>query len=196
MLKIIGGEYKSRRLASPVDAAVTRPYTNRVKETVFNLLRGWFEGAIVIDLFAGVGTMGLEAASRGTKQVMLVEQNRDMAALAKQNINALGCGDRVELMQADALSSVWIARAPRPVDVLFIDPPYAMMEDPVSQRHVLVQIERCHELLARPAFVVLRSPIEPDETFTLSGYDGPEVHRYSKVMRVLLYAPASDEPSG
>jgi len=192
MLKIIGGEFRSRQLASPGDAEVTRPYTNRVKESVFNLLRGWFEDAIVVDLFAGVGTMGLEAASRGAKQVLMVEQNRLMADLARQNVNELGCGDRVEVVQADAMSSMWMARAPRPIDVMFIDPPYAMMEEPVSQQRVLDAIVRARELLARPSFVVLRTPMEPDEAFTLPGFDGPEMHRYSKGMHVLLYAPSED----
>jgi len=194
MLKIIGGEYKSRRLATPGDDESTRPYTNRVKETVFNLLRGWFDDAIVIDLFAGVGTMGLEAASRGARQVLMVEQNRRIAELARQNIRVLDCSDRVEVAQADALGSAWMARAPRPVDVLFVDPPYAMMQDPVSQQRVMDLLVRCRDLLARPSFVVLRSPIEPDDdSFTLAGFDGPEVHRYAKDMRVLLYAPRDDE---
>ena len=65
MIKIIGGEYRSRKLLTPENESVSRPYGSRVKESLFNLLRGWFEGATVIDLFAGVGTMGLECASRG-----------------------------------------------------------------------------------------------------------------------------------
>lgn len=189
MLKIIGGEYRSRQIAAPSSDEVTRPYTSRVREAVFNLLRGWFDETTVVDLFAGVGTMGLEAASRGAKQVMMIEQNREMADFARRNIEELGCGDRVEVVQADALSAAWVARSPRPIDVMFVDPPYAMMRDSVHLNRVLKQIVDCRELLAKPSFVVLRSPMKPDDRFQLTGFDGPEPHRYAKDMWVLLYAP-------
>src|SRR5262245_15938357 len=79
MLKIIAGEFRSRKLLTPDDGSVSRPYGARVKESIFNLLRGWFEGATVIDLFAGVGTMGLEAVSRGAARVFMVERDRHIA---------------------------------------------------------------------------------------------------------------------
>ena len=63
MIKIIGGEFRSRKLAAPADESVSRPYPQRVREAVVNTLREWFDGARVLDLFAGVGSMGLEAVS-------------------------------------------------------------------------------------------------------------------------------------
>lgn len=80
MLQISGGEYRSRRLTSPPDAEVSRPYARRAREAVFNLLRGWFEDARVLDLFAGVGTMGLEAASRGAAAVVMVERDKPIGS--------------------------------------------------------------------------------------------------------------------
>ena len=79
MLRIIAGEYKSRRLLSPPDASRSRPYTQRLKESVFNILRGRLDGANVLDLFAGVGTIGLEAVSRGARMVLMVEHSTSSA---------------------------------------------------------------------------------------------------------------------
>jgi 16S rRNA (guanine966-N2)-methyltransferase len=192
MPRIIGGQYRSRRLHTPPDSITTRPYTDRVKESVFNLLRGWFDGTNVVDLFAGVGTMGLEAASRGAASVLMVEHSKQMVELARRNIAEFGCGGRVEVIQADALGTMWTARAPRPVHVLFVDPPYDLMQRMEMRRRVLDGIVAAKPLLAEQSFVVLRTPMEPaSEEFTLAGYDGPEVHCYGKQMHVLLYAPSS-----
>jgi len=192
MLKIISGEYRSRQLHTPPDESITRPYAHRVKESVFNLLRGWFEDANVLDLFAGVGTMGLETASRGAKQVLMVEQNRTIFQLLEKNIELLGCGDRATAMMGDALGQTCLLRAPRPVDLVFVDPPYAMMLQQESQDRVLQQVKHVRALMGDSGFLVLRSPISPDgPQWEIPGFDGPEVHRHGKDMFVLLYAPAA-----
>ncbi|MGY8754041.1 MAG: 16S rRNA (guanine(966)-N(2))-methyltransferase RsmD, partial [Phycisphaerales bacterium] len=129
MLKILSGQFKSRRLKTPRDNETTRPWTGRARESVFNQLRGHINEGIVLDLFAGVGTMGLEAASRGAKEVVLVEQDRKIFAMLENNIATLDCKDTAIALQSDALSSIPLLRVQRPVDVIFIDPPYAMMID-------------------------------------------------------------------
>lgn len=193
MLRIIGGQYRSRQLHSPPDAAVTRPYTARVKEAVFNLLRGWWEDARVVDLYAGVGTMGLEAASRGAAWVLMVERDRKMARLARENIDELGCGDRVELMQGDVAGLAAMSAVLEPVDIVFIDPPYKDMEDAEGRRSVLELAGRWREKMKERSFLVLRSPIGPDHVeLKIDGMDGPEAHQYAKDMWVLLYCPARD----
>lgn len=197
MLKIIAGEFRSRRLLSPEDARVTRPYAARVKESIFNLLRGWFEGARVLDLFAGVGTVGLEAVSRGAAHVFMVERDREVFRLLQRNIENLGCGDRVTAIQADALSPVTLARITRPIDLVFIDPPYQMMEHEQTRRRVLDQASRCRSLMGDRGFLVLRSPIGADEVdLKIEGFDGPESHKYSADMYVLLYAPKAERAAG
>ncbi len=192
MLKIIAGEYRSRVLASPEDARVSRPYTSRVKESVFNLLRGWFEeGSTALDLFAGVGTMGLEAISRGAARVVMVERDRYMVRLLERNIESLGCADRARVVAGDALSALVLAQAPKPVDVIFIDPPYEIMQQPKTRERVLEQIARCRSIMGERGFVVLRSPVgKRDAEFAISGFDGPEEHAYGSDMHVMLYAPS------
>lgn len=190
MIRIIGGEYRSRRLIEPGPSEASRPYQARVREAVCNLLRGWFTDARVLDLFAGVGTMGLEAVSRGATDAVLVEKSRDTFRKLQANIDALGCGDRARAVCGDALSPHIAAQAPRPVDLLFADPPYGLMTDERSRRRVLMQVAALESVMARPSLAVLRSPIgPPDADLVLPGWNGPEVHRYGSQRWILLYEP-------
>lgn len=194
MIRIIGGEFRSRMLHTPEGAETTRPMAARVKESIFNLLRGWFEGANVFDLFAGVGTMGLEAVSRGAKRVVMVEQNRGIHKLLKENIDLLGCADRATAHWGDALSPTVLHAAPKPVDVMFIDPPYDLMRRTDTRTRVMMQIALAKNVLAEKAFVVLRVPLQEDEIdaekeLLVAGFDGPEIHQYGRDMLVCLYMP-------
>lgn len=192
MLKITGGEHRSRRLLTPDDETLTRPYSSRARESVFNLLRGWFEGARVLDLFAGVGTMGLEAVSRGAVEVLMVEQNRQVFKLLEQNIEHLRAGGQARAVLLDALSPAVLARAPKPVDVAFLDPPYEMMRRPEGLRRVIDQARRLVEVMAPKSFLVLRSPVGPEEAdLAIPGFQGPETHQFGSEMHVLLYCPSA-----
>jgi 16S rRNA (guanine966-N2)-methyltransferase len=192
MPRIIAGEFRSRKLHGPAEDASSRPYVDRIKESVFSILRGWFEDANVLDLFAGVGTMGLEAVSRGAARVMMVEKDRRVFQMLQQNIEELGCADRATAVLGDALGQVALQRAPRPLDIVFVDPPFEMMESQRDRRRVLDQIVRVRPLMKDKGFVVLRCPGLRDlESMGIEGFDGPEVHRYSNTMAVLLYAPAA-----
>ena len=189
MLRILAGEYRSRQLQIP-EGTATRPMGARTKEAIFNILRGWFEGARVLDLFAGVGTMGLEAASLGASRVVCVEQNRQIGEYLRANILTLGCRDRVQWVQTDALGPGSISAAPTPVDVVFVDPPFAMMVDEASRQRIFSHITNLKPTLAEKAFVVLRAPeYYPDLNFAIDGFTGPEVHDYGAEQHVLLYMP-------
>jgi 16S rRNA (guanine966-N2)-methyltransferase len=191
MLKILGGEHRSRILLSPPDETSSRPYANRVKESVFNILRGWCEGARVLDLFAGVGTVGLETISRGAARVVMVEKNREVFRLLQQNIEALRCGDRATALMAEALSPTALAAAPAPVDLLFVDPPYEQMETVRTRDRLLGFLAECRRVMNPKGFLVLRTPLDPRQTsHTIEGFDGPEVHEYGRgTMYVLFYQP-------
>ncbi len=153
------------------------------------MLHEWFDGARVLDLFAGVGTVGLEAVSRGASAVLMVEKIPRTYSILRRNIELLGCGDRAKALLGDALGQVSLLQSPQPVDLVFVDPPYEMMRDPISRRRVLDQVERCRGIMADKGFLVLRSPVGPDEVEAIEGFDGPEVHHYGKEMWVLIYEP-------
>ena len=169
--------------------------TARVKESVFAMLHGWFKDARVLDLFAGVGTVGIECASRGAKEVVCIERDRDVFRYLEHNIATLKCGDRVAAVQADALGPTALARSPKPVDLVFMDPPYALMTDEATRKIVLAQAARTRALFAPKGFLILRTPVDLDEAErTLPGFVGPESHQYKDDMWVYLYMP--DTPAG
>jgi len=189
MLHILGGEFRSRKLQIP-EGTQTRPMGSRTKEAIFNILRGWFEGARVLDIFAGVGTMGLEAASRGASRVVCVEQDRLVGEFLRANILTLGCPDRVQWVQTDALGPGAIAAAPAPVDIIFVDPPFELMMEAQERERVLNHIVNLKPVLAEKSFVVLRVPeIGPDFNYSIPGYDGPEMHDYGQQQHILFYVP-------
>jgi len=157
-MRIIGGEFRSRRLHTPKDDSVTRPIPDRVKESLFGMLRGHCEGASVFDAFAGTGALGLEAVSRGASRCVLVEKDRGAAALLQKNIDTLGAGDRCELVVGDALGAGALSRCPRPVTLAFFDPPYPLVRDAIGWKRVRSQFERVIDLLTDDGFAMVRTP--------------------------------------
>ncbi len=190
-MRIISGEFRSRRLASPPQNIPTRPITDRVKEAVFNLLRGHFEDEAVVDCFAGAGGIGLEAISRGAAHCLFVEQSRVCAKTLKENIESLGAGDRSEVVIGDALSPALLVRIRRPPHVIFLDPPYAMTDDVGQRGQILEQMARLATHMDPSGFLVLRTawPLE-DTSFVHSRLLGPETHEYNS-MAVHLFQPAA-----
>ncbi|MFA6046161.1 MAG: RsmD family RNA methyltransferase, partial [Phycisphaerales bacterium] len=146
---------------------MTRPIPDRVKESVFSLLRGHYEGASVFDAFAGTGAIGLEALSRGAARVVFVERDKAVAEVLMSNIEMLGVGDRAELVTGDALGAGALARAPRPLTMAFFDPPYPLMRDPLGFKRIMAQVSAIVDRIEPKCFVVLRTPwplfIEPGE---------------------------------
>jgi 16S rRNA (guanine966-N2)-methyltransferase len=120
-VRIIGGQWRGRRIRFP-SVAELRPTPDRVRETVFNWLQGVIGDARCLDLFAGSGALGLEALSRGAREVVFVERDARVASALKETIATLGAGRSV-LVTADAFR--YLAGAPRPFDVVFLDPPFA-----------------------------------------------------------------------
>ena len=120
-VRIIGGEWRSRRVRFPSREDL-RPTPDRVRETLFNWLGQDLTGLACLDLFAGSGALGFEAAARGAKRVVMVERDRAAYAALVENRDALGAR-QVELVRADALEFVRADRAK--YDVVFLDPPFS-----------------------------------------------------------------------
>lgn len=126
-MRIIGGEFRGIALASvgKGDAAAhLRPTTDRVRESLFNVLGNHdvIEGARVLDLFAGTGALGLEALSRGAAHTTFVDDGRAAQRLIGQNVTKLRVGDRTDLVRRDARHLP--GRTGAPFDLVFMDPPY------------------------------------------------------------------------
>ncbi|MBR9766062.1 MAG: 16S rRNA (guanine(966)-N(2))-methyltransferase RsmD [Rhodobacteraceae bacterium] len=129
-MRIIAGEFRGRRLASlgKGDAgAHLRPTTDRVRESLFSILSGGrfgdpLEGAVVLDLFAGTGALGLEALSRGAASACFVDDGRVAGRLLSENIRELGVKARTSLLRANATRLPPCPGAP--ATLVFLDPPY------------------------------------------------------------------------
>jgi len=123
MTRIIAGVARGRRLAAPRGLG-TRPTSEKVRAAVFNLLGQFFEGGVVLDLYAGTGALALEALSRGCERAVCVEGDRKAAEVLRQNAETCGFGDRVVVM--DTAVDRALGRLPADgFDLVFIDPPYA-----------------------------------------------------------------------
>lgn len=157
-MRIISGTYRSRVLHSPKDASTTRPIPDRVKESVFALLRGHFEGANVLDCFAGTGSIGLEAISRGAERCVFVERDKKIGDLLQQNIETLGCEEQAVLVRSDVFGPAVLMRAPKPLNLAFFDPPYPLVLEPEGWERVKRQFSRVIDLLEPTGFAVLRTP--------------------------------------
>ncbi|TVO70981.1 16S rRNA (guanine(966)-N(2))-methyltransferase RsmD [Sedimenticola selenatireducens] len=120
-IRIVGGECRGRRLIFP-DSPGLRPTSDRTRETLFNWLQPILPGAVCLDLFAGSGALGFEAASRGARHVTLVEHNPKVARQLQDNQQLLGL-EQLSLQQGDALS--WLEQKATAFDIVFLDPPFA-----------------------------------------------------------------------
>lgn len=122
MMRIITGTARGYRLQTLAGEDVTRPTTERVKESVFSALQFEVEGRAVLDLFAGSGQMGLEALSRGASSCVFVDSNRDACAVVKAN--AVGAKLTSSMTIANVTAESFLDRTTDAFDLVFLDPPY------------------------------------------------------------------------
>ncbi|HQV58987.1 MAG TPA: 16S rRNA (guanine(966)-N(2))-methyltransferase RsmD [Ilumatobacteraceae bacterium] len=122
-MRVIAGEFGGRTLESPAGES-TRPTTDKVRQAVFNSLgsSGEIDGAVVADLFAGSGALGIEALSRGAASCVFVERDRNALRALDANIAKLQLADRARVVRSDVVA--WVPSM-RGVDLAFVDPPYA-----------------------------------------------------------------------
>ncbi|HSQ37401.1 MAG TPA: 16S rRNA (guanine(966)-N(2))-methyltransferase RsmD [Acidimicrobiia bacterium] len=119
-MRVIAGIAKGRRLLAPRGEG-TRPMMDRAREGLFSSLGGTVAGARVLDLYAGTGSLGLEALSRGAADAVFVERGRAALAALRANVAAVGLGGEVVAGDVDT----YLERAAGPFDLVFVDPPYA-----------------------------------------------------------------------
>ena len=122
-MRVIAGEAKGRTLVVPRGGG-TRSATDRIRETLFAIVEPELEGARVLDLFAGAGTLGIEALSRGARRATFVERGAEAAKALRRNLAATNFGERSEVVVANVIA--YLDSRPRgPFDVVFCDPPFA-----------------------------------------------------------------------
>lgn len=131
-MRVIAGKYRSRPLRSMRGMDV-RPTSDRLRETLFNVLTAGnpsaLDGSVWLDLFAGTGAVGIEAISRGAKEVFFVEHSPAAAQTIRNNLQALGVSNGFNVLQEDLSRAFWrLERQKVAADVVFIDPPYRLSD--------------------------------------------------------------------
>ena len=126
-MQILAGIYKGRKIRSSSSQAI-RPCSSRVKKSLFDILEGRidFDGVAVLDLFAGFGSLGFEALSRGAESVCFIDQHVDALKALKSTTLQLGVQDRVKIVNADV--SAFLGRAAGEFGLVFCDPPYSWQD--------------------------------------------------------------------
>jgi 16S rRNA (guanine966-N2)-methyltransferase len=155
-MRIIAGEFRSRKILPPA-RDTTRPITDRVKQSLFDILAPRIEGAHVYDCFAGTGSMGLESLSRGAARATFFEADRSAAALLRKNIDSLGVQNRSRIVDRDLFK--WFDTTPPPkqddqAGVIFLDPPYRFLNERADALRALAARLAAH--LAPSGVVVFR----------------------------------------
>jgi 16S rRNA (guanine966-N2)-methyltransferase len=125
-MRVIAGQFRSRQLKSLKGLAL-RPTSDRLRETVFNVLAPLIVGARFLDIFAGTGAIGIEALSRGAAEAVFIESHQPAAALIKQNLASLGIKTGVSVLAMDAVRGLdkLAAKPNARFDLAYVDPPYA-----------------------------------------------------------------------
>jgi 16S rRNA (guanine(966)-N(2))-methyltransferase RsmD len=168
-MRIIAGEFRGRKLRPP-PTLTTRPITDRAKQSLFDALGERPEEAIVLDAFAGTGSIGLECLSRGARGVIFVERDRGALLCLRKNVTALGVAARSMILPIDAYRlvrhSALTGDGAEPIDLAFIDPPYSHIRpgpDYGRLRHMLTGLAA--KALAPDGLISIRHPanirIEP-----------------------------------
>ena len=191
-MRIIAGEWRGRTLRAP-KGELTRPTTDRVRESLMSSLssaRGGFEGAVVLDAFAGSGALALEALSRGAASAVLVECDREAQRAVEANIAACGCASRARLVRGDVIARPPMRSADGPYDLVFLDPPYVLEPDVVCGL-----LARWHEagILASGALVcyehVQSAAREVDGALEALGWEVRARRKYGKTGVAIVCAP-------
>lgn len=121
-MRVIGGKYKGQNLVS-FQADHIRPTTDRVKETLFNMIQFEIEGSRALDLFSGTGSLGIEALSRGVESVVFVEKNKQSISILEKNLHKLKVDEPFQIIHKDVFQFLKSYEG-QPFQLIFVDPPF------------------------------------------------------------------------
>ena len=180
-MRVIAG--KARRLqliTAPGDE--TRPTTDRIKETLFNMLAPDIPGSVFLDLFAGSGGIGIEALSRGAKHAVFVEHNRRAAECIRKNLATTRLADESELIVSDADRAIRMLQGKQRFDIVFMDPPYGhLLEKQILEDPAFVSV------LAPQALIIVEASLDTSfDYLEEAGYSRERTKVYKTNMHVFI----------
>lgn len=176
-MRVIGGSARGKKL-QPVPGMDTRPTTDRVKESVFNILQFKVYNARVLDLFAGTGQMGIEALSRGSASCTFVDHESAAIDVIRKNVKAARVEDRAQIRKSDFSSFVSGCR--EKFDILFLDPPYGGK----MLNYALKFVEK-FDILDSDGIIICESNVE-DEILIPESFSLEKTYRYGTIRLMKL----------
>ncbi len=183
-MRVIAGTARSLPLKT-VDGKDTRPTTDRIKETLFNILAPYLPGCRFLDLFSGSGGIGIEALSRGAVSCVFVESGKKAAACIRDNLVFTKLDAGASLYTADVFAALPALREKGPFDVIFMDPPYGRQ----LEKRVLESLssEPFHSLMGPDALIVVEADRHTDFSYVQSlGFQTVKEKNYKTNMHLFL----------
>ena len=173
-MRVIAGSARGRRLKE-LQGMDTRPTTDKVKESLFNIIQFDLEGRRVLDLFGGTGQLGIEALSRGSAHCTFVEKRRDAVVLLRDNLKSVGFEAQARVVQGDALAFLTGCR--EKFDVILLDPPYHTdLMDRAIESILMFDILAEHGIIVCETAADRELPPLPEEKF-----EPGRTYRYGKI---------------
>ena len=180
-MRIIAGTARSLPLKT-VEGLDTRPTTDRIKETLFNIIQDEVPGCYFLDLFAGSGQMGLEAVSRGAQYAVFVENNKKAAACVEDNIRFTKFTKETKLYNADVLSALRAMEGKYRFDIIFMDPPYGLG----LEYDVLLHLKDS-SILTEDTLIIVEESLDTDPyEMEKYGFEITRIKRYKTNQHVFL----------
>jgi 16S rRNA (guanine(966)-N(2))-methyltransferase RsmD len=188
-MRIIAGEFRGRKLLGP-ETDVTRPITDRVKQSLFDILTPYLAEARVYDCFAGTGSMGLECLSRGAKHVSFFEADRSAASRLKRNIETVKMTGASEIVGGDLFKWFDSAKGKQDIDLVFLDPPYRFLKERAEDLQKLAQSLAKH--LTPDGIVIFRH--DADDVLAFPSLPAADTRTYGSMTLEFLRSPTTNNP--
>ncbi len=177
-MRVITGIARGRKLGQ-LQGMETRPTTDQVKESIFNIIQFDIEGRRVLDLFGGTGQLGIEALSRGAESCTFVDQRRDAVGLIRSNLKLCQLSDKARVVQGDSIG--FLSTVQEPYHLIFLDPPYAtnLLENALKK---IAEID----ILSENGIIICESPVDKVLPELNLPYQKGREYRYGKI-KITVY---------
>lgn len=186
-MRVIAGTARSLPLKTP-EGTGTRPTTDRIKETLFNMLQPYLDGCVFFDLFSGSGGIGIEALSRGARRAYFVEKDRRAAACIEDNLRFTKLSDRAVLLREDVCGALHRIRE-EAADIIFMDPPY---EKELEKQTLSVLAKR--EFVTEDTLIVMEGSLKTDFSYVEQyGFSVVKEKRYKTNKHMFIRRSRQDE---